>query len=32
VKPGAFDDLVALVGALNLYWVRLNQRPDVERG
>ena len=29
VKPAAFDALLDMVKALNLYWLILNERPDV---
>lgn len=29
VKPVAFDDLVEMVKALNLYWMVLSERPEI---
>lgn len=30
IKPVAFDDLLETVKALNLYWLILNEKPEVE--
>jgi CheY-like chemotaxis protein len=29
VKPAEFDDLLAMVKALDVYWLRLNEKPEV---
>ncbi len=29
VKPVAFEDLLSMVQALNLYWLMLNEKPTV---
>ncbi|RJP31659.1 MAG: response regulator [Actinobacteria bacterium] len=29
VKPGSFEDLLTMVESLNMYWVILNERPEI---